>query len=283
MSMAAAASYRTVPNGLVLGNLNAHFLLGSKPDVPYLYKVQRLSSGKRFSVRVVTVEQAGKAITTITLSFVAKVLTKGRAMTHASSRSSTQNMTDVTRDDLVPKNQWGPWMKFQRLTPEPKGPSYKIISLISDTFSLTQFFIVSLTETDAIPPDHKIAPAVAKIWSPITSDSGSTEHILGLVNLSDYHVLDSPLTLHGITFGLPEIGSEAEERSPGNRETTKKNVVMNTSLNHAIHFHVHDGFRADELTYIEVTSPWARDGRARMHSRIFSKDGLLIATCEQQV
>ncbi|KAF2097956.1 hypothetical protein NA57DRAFT_57128 [Rhizodiscina lignyota] len=255
MSMAAAASYRTIPEGLVLGSLQAHFLLGSKPEVPFIYKVQRLSSGRRLSVRLVNVEHGGKVIATMTLMFVRKALADGPAMKHAVSRSSVQDMEDVTKDDLVPKSRWGPWMKFQRLTPEPE---------------------------DAVPPQPKIAPAVAKIWSPISTPPGTIPQILGLINLTDYHILDAPLTLHGISYGLPDIGSPAEERSPGNRKTTKNNVKMNTSLNHAIHFHIHDGFRADDLTYIEVESPWARDGRAMLRSKIFSKDGLLIATCEQE-
>jgi acyl-coenzyme A thioesterase 1/2/4 len=58
---------------------------------------------------------------------------------------------------------------------------------------------------------------------------------------------------------------------------------VSTSLNHTINFHVHDGFRADELTYIEVETPWAKDGRAMMTSSIFAKDGTLIATCTQEV
>jgi acyl-CoA thioesterase II len=109
----------------------------------------------------------------------------------------------------------------------------------------------------------------------MNSPAGSRGHILGIINLSDYHVLDATLTLSGITFGLQAIGDHS-------RQPTKSNVKLNTSLNHSIHFHVHDGFRADDLTYIEVTSPWAKDGRSMLSSRIFSKDGVLIATCIQE-
>lgn len=133
------------------------------------------------------------------------------------------------------------------------------------------------------PQQGKIAPAVARIWSPISTPAGTTPHVLGIINLTDYHVLDSPLTLHGITFGLPEIGSAEEHASPGNRKATRQNVKMNTSLCHSIHFHTHSGFRADDICYVEVTSPWAKDGRVMLHSRLFGKDGLLIATCAQEV
>lgn len=69
---------------------------------------------------------------------------------------------------------------------------------------------------------------------------------------------------------------------PGNRHVTTSHVKLFTSLTHSVHFHTHKGFRADELTYIEVSSPWARDGRAMLYSKIFAKNGLLIATCAQE-
>ena len=47
-----------------------------------------------------------------------------------------------------------------------------------------------------------------------------------------------------------------------------------------------EGYRADELTYVEVSSPWARDGRAVVESKIFGTvdgtEGVLIATSVQE-
>jgi acyl-CoA thioesterase II len=121
MAMSAAAAWRTIQNDQVLGSLNMHFLLGSKPETPFVYKIQRLSSGRRFSARTVTIEQGGKVIASGTLSFVKRNLTSGPAMKHAVSRETKEIVEDVTRDDLVPKSRWGPWMKFQRLMPVPRG------------------------------------------------------------------------------------------------------------------------------------------------------------------
>lgn len=122
-----------------------------------------------------------------------------------------------------------------------------------------------------------IATAVAQICPTIDGAAENTKtHILGIINLSDYHVMDTPLQLNDISFGLPKIGDIYAPR----RESQ---VKVGTTLNHSIHFHVHDGFRADDLTYIEVETSWGKDGRAMLSSRIFSKDGLLIATCAQEV
>ena len=111
---------------------------------------------------------------------------------------------------------------------------------------------------------------------PIDSPAGSVDHVLGILNLSDYHVLDVPLQLSGITNGIYAINDHSKTPTP-------VETKVSTSLNHTINFHVHDGFRADELTWIEVETPWARDGRAMMVSKIFTKEGMLIATCTQEV
>lgn len=115
----------------------------------------------------------------------------------------------------------------------------------------------------------QIAPRIKDSDSPIT-------HTLGILNLSDYHVMDSPLQLSGITFGHPAIGDKMQTR-------TLSQIKVGTTLNHSIHFHVHDGYRADDLTYIEAEVIWVKDGRAMVVTKIFTKDGLLIATCTQEV
>lgn len=130
--------------------------------------------------------------------------------------------------------------------------------------------------TDPKNPATTMCPIVAQIDPPMSAPRGSAAHVLAIVHTSDYHVMDCPLNIHGIPIGLWPIGDETK--------TTQTNIMkIMTSLNHTIHFHAHDGFRADELLYVETTSPWAKDGRAMINTRIFSKQGMLIATCVQEV
>jgi acyl-coenzyme A thioesterase 1/2/4 len=65
----------------------------------------------------------------------------------------------------------------------------------------------------------------------------------------------------------------------------KKNmeVGMMVSLDHTIYFHNPRAFRADEWMFCEMESPWAGEGRGLVMQRIWSKDGVLIATCVQEV
>lgn len=88
-----------------------------------------------------------------------------------------------------------------------------------------------------------------------------------------------------------EEAAELRRRLEGalNRATTGKNeadhkeVGMMVSLDHSIYFHNPRAFRADEWMLTEMESPWAGEGRGLAIQKIWSKDGLLIATCMQEV
>lgn len=66
------------------------------------------------------------------------------------------------------------------------------------------------------------------------------------------------------------------------RRGPQKQVGMMVSLDHSIYFHNPRKFRADEWMLTEMNSPWAGEGRGLVLQRIWSKDGVLIATCMQE-
>ncbi|KIV77921.1 acyl-CoA thioesterase II [Exophiala sideris] len=249
MAEAASAAYKTVPEGFKLDSLQTSFMLAPKGTRPLVYKVQRLSQGRRFAVRLVTLEQDEKPCVTITTSFVSGASWTGRAMVHSESRRTDRRIDEITLDDFEPtRTHLGPFMKFERLPHVHQVPQN---------------------------PSTSIAPVVAKVGPKITAPEGSPAHLLGIIYLSDYHVMDCPLVLHEVTIGESAIGDHSRTKRPNE-------MKIMTSLNHVVHFHAHEGFRADEHVYIEATTPWAKDGRAMIHSKIFSQRGLLIATCVQE-
>lgn len=71
---------------------------------------------------------------------------------------------------------------------------------------------------------------------------------------------------------------EAAQESKGPR----RQIGMMVSLDHSIFFHNPRKFRADEWMLTEMNSPWAGEGRGLVLQRIWSKDGILIATCVQE-
>jgi acyl-CoA thioesterase II len=60
-------------------------------------------------------------------------------------------------------------------------------------------------------------------------------------------------------------------------------IGMMVSLDHTIYFHNPRNFRADEWMFTEMETPWADDGRGLVFQRMFTRDGVLIATCVQEV
>lgn len=86
---------------------------------------------------------------------------------------------------------------------------------------------------------------------------------------------------------MESIAREEEEENAAleagqDRGGPQKQVGMMVSLDHSIFFHNPRKFRADEWMLTEMNSPWAGEGRGLVLQRIWSKDGVLIATCTQE-
>jgi acyl-CoA thioesterase 8 len=75
---------------------------------------------------------------------------------------------------------------------------------------------------------------------------------------------------------------EAEENAQFKFKESQRQIGMMVSLDHLIFFHNPRAFRADEWMLTEMNSPWAGDGRGLVVQRIWTKDGILIATCVQE-
>ena len=75
---------------------------------------------------------------------------------------------------------------------------------------------------------------------------------------------------------------EAEENADFKGGNDGKQIGMMVSLDHLIFFHNPRSFRADEWMLTEMESPWAGDGRGLVFQKIWTKDGVLIATCVQE-
>lgn len=255
MTLCTSAAYETVSSDFSIASLQTHFLLGPRNDQRIDLHVQRLSDGGRFSTRVVSLIQSNKTMVHVTCSFVRTAAMGGPSMEHSVSRATDYRLDAITLDDLEwGRTELGPYMKYQRFPLAYTGPERPAPA--------------------NPPPENLIHPCAAVVSPAINSDSRRL-HILGIILLSDYHVLDCPPSVHGLTFGPPTVNDTTKTRTPQQFERI-------TSLNHSILFHTHEGFRADEMCYVEATSPWASRRRGEILTRVFSKDGKLIATCKQE-
>lgn len=255
MALAANAAYQTTTPGFTLDTLSCHFLAAPQASIPFDITVQRLSDGGRFCSRVAVLAQTGALKVHVTCTFVRTSAMTGPSMSHAVSRQSQQRIDAITLDDLAPgRSDIGPYMQFQRLP---------LVSLSNDA------------RTPDPPPPESLLYTSAAQMSPLGASKDPTIHALALVALSDYHILDCPPTVHGRGVGTSAINDRS-------REPTATDFQFMTSLNHSIRFHAQQGFRADEVVYVEARCPWTKGRRAQVDSRIFSKEGKLLATCVQE-
>lgn len=256
MSQCTVAAHETLPDkSCTLTSIQAQFLSGGNPLEPLTYTVQSLSSGRRFIVRLVIASQKHRNIASATLTFATQAARSAPAMTYSIQRETQATLDEITLNDLEPLTAVGPFMKFQR---------FPVVNSSSRG-----------RNNVPLRPESGITLSAAHISPPLPHPSQHIIHTLGLLNLSDYHVLSTPLQLSRLTFGLFAPGDET-------RAPTRQNAKLFTSLNHAVYIHDLDGFRADEMCYIEGRSGWAGSGRAEIRTRIFSRDGKVRASCAQE-
>lgn len=65
-----SAAQRTVDRDFTVHSMHCYFVLAGNSDIPLIYHVERVRSGKSFATRTVQARQRGKVIFTTTLSFV---------------------------------------------------------------------------------------------------------------------------------------------------------------------------------------------------------------------
>lgn len=65
-----AAAQKTVPPEFTVHSMHCYFVLAGNAEIPIIYHVERVRSGKSFATRTVQARQRGKVIFTTTMSFV---------------------------------------------------------------------------------------------------------------------------------------------------------------------------------------------------------------------
>ena len=65
-----AAAQKTIPADFTVHSMHCYFVLAGNADIPIIYHVERVRSGKSFATRTVQARQRGKVIFTTTMSFV---------------------------------------------------------------------------------------------------------------------------------------------------------------------------------------------------------------------
>ncbi|SPO00162.1 related to acyl-CoA thiolesterase [Cephalotrichum gorgonifer] len=259
-----AAGQRTVQPGFAVHSCHCYFLLAGSNSIPITYHVERVRDGRSFATRTVQARQRGACIFTTTMSFV-KVSPGRKNISHAS--------------ELPGCRRAGP----------PAGPS--------DGNADVELTGVEMTEGS---PSERRCTHWVKARGKIAG--GSDAHVAALAYMTDWYLLGTIPRIHDLLkpaadqpTGVAEEG-KGEGDGPGSATGRgdgiggggaaegdgKPRIGMMVSLDHSIYFHEPLAIRADEWMFTEMSSPWAGNGRGVVTSKVFSKDGVLLATCTQE-
>lgn len=126
-----SAAQKTVPADFSVHSMHCYFVLAGNADIPIIYHVERVRSGKSFATRTVQARQRGKVIFTTTMSF-ARINSGGEKMVeHTYLMPDVPDPCDDLDDlDLDTDGDKGPFQS-QRLDIE-NGTIYLSATLACD-------------------------------------------------------------------------------------------------------------------------------------------------------
>ena len=131
----------------------------------------------------------------------------------------------------------------------------------------------------------------------ITSTDGPQPHLSALAYMSDSYFIGTVARVHNLwRFSSSESRKskdkiknhemarmEEEENSDADKRKPRASIGMMVSLDHTIYFHRPREIKADDWMLSENESPWSGDGRGFVSQRIWNKEGVLVASCVQEV
>lgn len=264
----------------LIHSMHCYFVLAGDSAIPIVYYVERVRDGKSFITRTVQARQKGKCIFTTTLSFVREG-SAGKATINHGWDMPKDAIT--TLDQALREKREGIDTDAESLGVQGAGPFESIRLPIENHSS-------SVTQT-------KKTRQWFKARGRISSANGPQSHLSALAYISDSYFIGTVARVHNLvrlSSFEPERGdttieddktaqTEEEENRQADGRKTGASIGMMVSLDHTIYFHHPREIKADEWMLSENESPWSGDGRGLVFQRIWNKEGLLVASCVQEV
>ncbi|KAF9890113.1 hypothetical protein FE257_006274 [Aspergillus nanangensis] len=270
------AAQATVDDKFHVHSMHCSFIFAGKPDMAITYSVERVRDGRSFCTRSVRATQHGRPIFIANISFALPVQATNIVEHAETPPPNVPFVPEVVESPVKPhgipsdtpfinksvgvrslSSSAGPqdkrmhqWIKAQGVMPSDTGMHLAALAFMSDSYFLA-----------AVPHSHEI-------WHfehpPVTEFYQTTQDIF------------STSTTHS------KVPRPHYDLSPKDPVRPVREVAMMVSLDHTIYFHNQSKLRADEWLLAEVHTSWAGESRGLMHQRIWSRDGVLLATCIQE-
>jgi acyl-CoA thioesterase 8 len=299
-----AAAQNTVPKNFTVHSMHCYFVLAGNAEIPVIYHVEHVRDGRSFITRTVQARQRGNVIFTTTMQFVRSGAGGKQLLEHAAAMPYIPGPKEEAEfgDLRLPQGVDGPFMS-QRIdilnndSPHPASKKTRqwirargLISsqggheahLAALAYMSDSYFIGTVSRVHKLwriprPLPRDAKATAAAIPAPVPAHSPPK---------SDDTVLDDDV-LAALRDGDDEQRKAGMEEYVQNRfrpnRKLRPQVGMMVSLDHTIYFHNPRSFRADEWIFTEMESPWAGDGRGLVIQKMWTREGVLIATCVQEV
>ncbi|KAI1211955.1 Thioesterase/thiol ester dehydrase-isomerase [Annulohypoxylon truncatum] len=281
-----AAAQRTVPADFVVHSYHCFFVLAGDSSIPIVYYVERVREGRSFCTRTVQARQRGSAIFTVTCSFV-RERSGGPATVEHSTPMPPAALANPPPDDYKDPD-------FLAASPSDGGGGAR---KEDDPF---QSFRPPPTDKEKRECDKRVWQWV-RARGKISEEGGHQAHLSALAYISDSFFIGTIPRIHKLwRYGSTTDPADLDKLSPEKRDRLEKlnaweggygpleeyrgrpKLGMMVSLDHSIYFHNPKSVRADEWMFTEMESPWAGDGRGLVMQRVWSREGVLLATAFQE-
>jgi acyl-CoA thioesterase 8 len=257
-----AAAQNTVPRDYTVHSMHCYFVLAGDAEIPIIYHVEDVRSGKSFATRTVQARQRGKVIFTTTISFM-KEGSGGKKLVQHETQMPFVNPPDESQTRRDPQGIRSPF-ESQR---------------------------IDILNNDSPRPETKKTRQWIRAKGKISPEGGHEAHLAALAYMSDSYFIGTVARVHKlwrIPAGKnkppqedPDVLQSLREGTPEKR-LGRREIGMMVSLDHTIYFHDPRGFRADDWLFTEMETPWSGDGRGLVYQRIWTRDGKLVASCVQE-
>ncbi|PWY68888.1 acyl-CoA thioesterase II [Aspergillus eucalypticola CBS 122712] len=251
MSQALNAVMQRASPSFVVHSMHCHFIKATRVGTPVSYHVSRVSQGKASSVYTISARQNDHDVFISTLSFRRASAPVGNVLKHAVPKPK------LVFDDETQPHRYG------------EGTAK----------SLFEFKMATATiEKGDSNPETKYFRRIVRAQSSLARPSGSNEHLLALVCMTDTYTAGTVGRAHGIPV-YTRFNAGLKDGNPRAQVAFK---ALST-VAHTLHFHNVDHVCVNHWMTEELHCPWAGHERGLVISRVWSSDGILLATCSQEV
>ncbi|KAF2641782.1 Thioesterase/thiol ester dehydrase-isomerase [Massarina eburnea CBS 473.64] len=289
-----SAAQKTVTHDFTVHSMHCYFVLAGNSEIPILYHVERVRSGKSFATRTVQARQRGKVIFTTTISFVRQNSGGEKLVEHAVTMPQVPTPLEGMDDFDHGSDAAGPFQSqrieiFDYDSPHPHTKKCRQWIKARGTISPAGGHEAHLAALAYMSDSYFVGTIarVHKLWRFSPSRKNNTKSSIDEDVLKKLLAMDDD-DLKRVEFLKPDDIERIRRLKSGRQERESKSadtpeIGMMVSLDHTIYFHDPRGFRADEWMFTEMETPWSGDGRGLVFQKMFSGDGRLIATCVQEV